>query len=120
MPKALPVLDVTSPICCAPVAAGPMGEDAALGLALRLKALADPTRVRIMSMLLAAPGTEICTCDLAVAVGLSEPTTSHHLAKLTRSGLLRREQRGKWAYFSLDPEAAERLTGIVRFQEVST
>jgi ArsR family transcriptional regulator len=61
----------------------------------------------------------VCACDLPAFLGLSQPTVSHHLAKLTRSGLLRREQRGKWAYFSLDPDAAERLTGIVRFQEVS-
>jgi len=113
MPKALPVLDVTSPICCAPVAAGPMGEDAALGLALRLKALADPTRVRIMSMLLAAPGTEICTCDLAVAVGLSEPTTSHHLAQLKKAGLVVGSRRGTNVFYRAQSEALSALCRVL-------
>ena len=113
MPKALPVLDVTSPICCAPVAAGPMSEDAALGLALRLKALADPTRVRIMSMLLAAPGSEICTCDLAVAVGLSEPTTSHHLAQLKKAGLVVGSRRGTNVFYRAQSEALSALCRVL-------
>ena len=113
MPKALPVLDVTSPICCAPVAAGPMSEDAALGLALRLKALADPTRVRIMSMLLAAPGPEICTCDLAVAVGLSEPTTSHHLAQLKKAGLVVGSRRGTNVFYRAQSEALSALCRVL-------
>src|SRR3954468_6635749 len=67
MPKALPLIDTSAPICCSPVAAAPMGEDDALEVALRLKALADPVRVRLMSLLLAAG--EGCTCDLAAAPG---------------------------------------------------
>lgn len=113
MPKALPVLDVTSPICCAPVAAGPMDEDAALGLALRLKALADPTRVRIMSMLMATPETEICTCDLAVAVGLSEPTTSHHLAQLKKAGLVVGTRRGMNVFYRARSEALSALCRVL-------
>jgi ArsR family transcriptional regulator len=113
MPKALPVLDVSAPICCAPVAAGPMDEDAALELALRLKALADPTRVRIVSMLLAAPGTEICTCDLAAAVGLSEPTTSHHLAQLKKAGLVVGTRRGMNVFYRARVESLSALCRVL-------
>jgi ArsR family transcriptional regulator, arsenate/arsenite/antimonite-responsive transcriptional repressor len=86
MPKALPVIDTSAPICCPPVAAAPMDADAALEVAVRLKALADPVRVRLMSLLLASG--EVCTCDLAPAVGLTEATVSHHLSVLRRAGLV--------------------------------
>lgn len=88
MPKALPVLDTTGPVCCAPIAAGALSTDDALAIALRLKALADPVRVQLMSLLLAQPGTGICTCDLAPAVGLSEATVTHHLTRLRLAGLV--------------------------------
>ena len=65
----MPVIDVSAPICCAPIAAAPMDEDTALQLALRLKALADPARIRLMSILLTARGNGVCTCDLAAAIG---------------------------------------------------
>jgi ArsR family transcriptional regulator len=103
--------------CCAPLGAESLDDSEAEATAQLFKALADPARVRIVNRL-AQSQEPVCACDLPAFLGLSQPTTSHHLAKLTRSGLLRREQRGKWAYFSLDPEAAQRLTGIVRFQEV--
>lgn len=86
MPRALPVIDTTAPICCAPVAAAPMDAGTALEVAVRLKALADPVRVRLMSMLLAAE--EVCTCELAPAVGVTEGTVSHHLSVLRRAGLI--------------------------------
>ena len=104
--------------CCAPLAAETLDDSEVEATAELFKALADPARVRIVNRL-AQSEEPVCACDLPALLGLSQPTTSHHLAKLTRSGLLRREQRGKWAYFSLDSDAAERLTGIVRFQEVS-
>ena len=113
MTKTLDLID-----CCAPLAAETLDEGEAQATAELFKALADPARVRIVNRLAQSEGP-VCACDLPAFLGLSQPTVSHHLAKLTRSGLLRREQRGKWAYFSLDPDAAERLTGIVRFQEVS-
>ena len=98
MPKALPVLDTTAPICCAPVAAAPMDEAAALEVALRLKALADPVRVRLMSLLLAAD--EVCTCELAPAVGITDATVSHHLGVLRRAGLVSDgERRGMNVYY---------------------
>jgi ArsR family transcriptional regulator len=87
MPKALPVLDVSAPVCCAPLAAGAMAPDAALEIALRLKALADPVRVQLLSLVL-SDENGCCTCDLAPAVGLSEPTVSHHLKQLREAGLV--------------------------------
>src|SRR4051794_20502229 len=92
MPKALPVIDATGPICCSPVAAAPMDADAALEVAVRLKALADPARVSMMSLLLAAD--EVGTCDLAPGVGLTEATVSHRLAVLRKAGLISEGERG--------------------------
>ncbi len=95
MPKALPVIDMSAPVCCAPVAAGPVDDAAALEVALRLKALADPVRVKFdpvrvksMSLLLASPDTGENGGDLAVAVGLAESTVSHHLGRLRKAGLV--------------------------------
>jgi len=75
------------------------------------KALADPTRVRIVSML-ARSEEPACVCELIPSLGLSQPTVSHHLKKLTSAGLLEREQRGKWAFFSLSAEAVEKLAAV--------
>lgn len=88
MPKTLPVIDMTDPICCAPVSASPLDDAAALEIALRLKALADPVRIKLMSILLTDAAGEVCTCDLATAVGLSEPTVSHHLGQLKKAGMV--------------------------------
>ncbi len=88
MPKTLPSLDTSAPVCCAPLAGGALAPGDALAIALRLKALADPIRVQLMSLLLAAPESGVCTCELAPAVGLAEATVSHHLAKLKAAGLV--------------------------------
>jgi ArsR family transcriptional regulator len=98
MPKTLPVVDMSAPVCCAPVAAGPLDDDAALEVALRLKALADPARVKVMSLLFSAQSGEECSCDLAAAVGLTESTVSHHLTQLRRAGLVESERRGMNVY----------------------
>ena len=99
MPKALPLIDVTAPVTCAPMAAGAMDDDAALEVALRLKALADPVRLRLLSLILAAPTGEACNCDLAPAVGLSDATVSHHLKALREAGLIVGDKRGTWIYY---------------------
>jgi ArsR family transcriptional regulator, arsenate/arsenite/antimonite-responsive transcriptional repressor len=99
VPKPLPVLDVSSPVCCAPLAAGALDEDDALQVALRLKALADPVRVRLLSLVLANAETGACTCDLAPAVGVSEPTASHHLKLLREAGLVQGTKRGTNVYY---------------------
>lgn len=98
MPKALPVMDISEPVCCSPVAAGPVADDAALEIALRLKALADPVRVKLVSLLFSSQEGEVCNCDLAIAVGLSESTVSHHVSQLRRAGLVESERRGMNVY----------------------
>ena len=112
MPKSLPTIDVSAPICCAPVAAAPMDEDAALEVALRLKALADPVRVRLMSLLLA--NDEVCTCDLAPSVGVTEATVSHHLGVLRKAGLITDgERRGMNVYYRARREALVALCRVI-------
>lgn len=89
-------------LCCAPITAGRLDEDAAADLARVLKALADPVRLQIVSIIGAAE--EVCACDLPTLLDRSQPTISHHLTQLVRAGLVSREQRGKWAWFRLRPE----------------
>ncbi|MEY8014459.1 Rv2640c family ArsR-like transcriptional regulator [Mycobacterium servetii] len=98
MPKALPVVDIAAPACCAPLAAGPMNDDDALRLSLRLKALADPARVKIMSLLLNSLAGEQKTGELASALKLSESTVSHHLGQLRKAGLVDSDRRGMSVY----------------------
>lgn len=98
MPKALPTIDISTPVCCAPVAAGPMSDEDALHVALRLKAIADPARVKIMSYLLSSESGEENSGDLAKALGLTESTVSHHLGQLRRAGLVESDRRGMNVY----------------------
>ena len=98
MPKTLPVVDISGPVCCSPVAAGPLDDTAALEIALRLKALADPVRVKLVSLLFSSSAGEVCSCDLAEAVDLKESTVSHHLTQLRRAGLVESERRGMNVY----------------------
>ena len=91
--------DVCPPGCCVLVA--PLDDAEADTLAGQLKALADPNRLKLVSMLATAPGGELCGCDLPEALGKSQPTTSHHLHQLMDACLIEREQRGKWAWFRL-------------------
>ena len=86
--------------CCVPLCCEPLAADDAETMALRMKALADPTRLRLFSMISA--GGEQCACDLTDPLGVSQPTVSHHLRILVEAGLLRREQRGKWAFYDVD------------------
>ena len=94
--------------CCTPVSTPGISNDQAETLAQLFKALADPSRIRIVS-LLANAAEPVCVCELTAPLGLSQPTVSFHLKKLLRAGLLRRERRGTWAYYSLDPDALARL-----------
>lgn len=97
--------------CCAPLAAPALSDEEAEATAELFKALADPARVRIVN-LLATAGEPVCACNLNEPVGLAQPTVSHHLKKLLDAGLLVREQRGKWAYFSLKRDAVETLAAV--------
>jgi ArsR family transcriptional regulator len=90
--------------CCTPVTARPLDEAAAVELAGVLKALADPVRLRLVSIVASAPAGEICACELPGLLDRSQPTISHHLGQLVRAGLIDREQRGKWAWFRIRPE----------------
>ena len=98
-------------VCCAPLAAPVLSDKQADGTAALFRALGDPARVRIVN-LLATSDEAICVCNLTEPLGLSQPTVSHHLKKLVDAGLLEREQRGKWAYFSIKPEAMARLASL--------
>jgi ArsR family transcriptional regulator len=101
-----------SPIeCCAPLAAAVMKEDEASATAALFSALGNPARVKIVN-LLAASDESVCLCNLIEPLGLAQATVSQHLARLVEVGLVRREERGKWSYFSLRPEAFERLAAL--------
>jgi ArsR family transcriptional regulator len=108
MPKLRSTLDALAG-CCAPLAEAPLSEDDANVLASGLKAVAEPARLRLVSLVLASPGQEACICDLTAPLGLSQPTVSHHMKVLVDAGLLTREKRGRWAYFRAVPLAFESL-----------
>jgi ArsR family transcriptional regulator len=100
-------------LCCSPVTSGQLDEAAAVELAGVLKALADPVRLRLVSIVASAPAGEVCACDLPEAVGRSQATVSHHLSLLVRAGVFAREQRGKWAWFSLRPDILAAVRGAL-------
>jgi ArsR family transcriptional regulator, arsenate/arsenite/antimonite-responsive transcriptional repressor len=104
--------------CCRPLASPALSPDEAEAAAQLFKALGDPARVKIVN-LLATTDVSVCVCELTASLGLSQPTVSHHLKKLTDAGLLDREQRGVWAYYSLNPEAIARLGALVDLQSSS-
>ncbi len=97
--------------CCVPLASPAISDEEAVATAEIFRALGDPARVRIVN-LLATSSEPVCACELYEPLGLSQPTVSHHLKKLTDAGLLEREQRGKWAFFSLKREAVEKLATV--------
>jgi ArsR family transcriptional regulator len=115
MPKPLPLLDpeTTGATCCAPLAEARLSAEEAQELARRLKALADPARLQLVSMLMASDGQEACTCDLTEPLGLSQPTVSHHLKKLTDAGIVVRERRGVWTYYRVVPDALRALGTVL-------
>lgn len=109
MPKTLPELDVSGPLDGCSIASGALRGEAALHVALRLKALADPVRILIVSMLLAAGDAGGCTCDLAPAVGLSEATVSHHLRQLREAGFVVGTRDGANVRYRAQPLALSAL-----------
>jgi ArsR family transcriptional regulator, arsenate/arsenite/antimonite-responsive transcriptional repressor len=117
MPKLLPVLEpaaVSAAACCAPLVSAPLSSDEASELAGRLKALSDPTRLRILSLMLANPQLEACTCDLTDELGLTQPTISFHLKKLTRAGVCLADRRvGTYTYYRVVPEALAGLAAVL-------
>lgn len=103
--------------CCAPLTEAPLSEQEAESLAAALRVVADPARLRLLSLITSAG--EGCVCDLTEPLGLSQPTVSHHLKVLTDAGLLTREQRGRWAYFRVQTEGLELLRNALSPSGVS-
>jgi ArsR family transcriptional regulator len=106
---ALPLADA----CCAPLLREPLTASQAADLARLLKALADPTRLRLVSMAAAHEGGEACVCDLTEPLGLTQPTISHHLKILVEAGIFTREKRGVWAYYALVFSALDALSSVL-------
>ena len=112
--RPLPTLDGSltgEGTCCAPLAGPTISLAEAEATAALFKALADPTRVRLINMLANSP-EPVCVCDMNAHFDLGQPTLSHHLKKLVTAGLLKREQRGTWAYFSLEKDSLQRLADV--------
>lgn len=106
MPATLPTLTDTAPTCCEPIGSeASLNRDEAEQLALRLKALADPSRLQLLTALLTAPGGTACTCDLAPALDLTEGTVSHHLKRLENAGLVSKERRGLNVHYRAEAAA---------------
>jgi ArsR family transcriptional regulator, arsenate/arsenite/antimonite-responsive transcriptional repressor len=114
MPTApLPPLADEMAACCPPAGGEGLDADSAERLAAVLKVIAEPTRLRLLSLVAAEQDGEECICNLTERVGISQPTVSHHMKVLADAGLVEREQRGKWAYFRLIPGALDALGQVV-------
>ena len=104
---------MTTSACCGTLTSDPLSATDAAELARTLKALADPARLRLISLVASHDGAEACVCDLVEPLGLSQPTVSHHLKVLVDAGLLTRDKRGVWAYYALVPGALEAVAGAL-------
>ena len=114
MSKLLPVLSPAETVaCCSPLAHEPLTSEQAEQVAPLLKALADPVRLRLMSLVASHAGGEACVCDLTEAFDLSQPTISHHLKVLHECGLLDREKRGVWVYYRARTDALANLATLI-------
>lgn len=100
-------------LCCPQVTGAVLSEDQAAELAIALKALADPIRLRLVSLVAASQSGELCACDLPELLDRSQPTISHHLGLLVKAGVLNREQRGKWAWFRVENDRLADLATIL-------
>lgn len=103
----VPARTADADLCCTPVTAAVISTGEAERLAHVFKALGDPTRVRLLSLIAATDGGEACICDLTEPVGLAQPTVSHHMRLLVDAGLVTREQRGRWAYYRVVDDALQ-------------
>lgn len=115
----LPVISVTGADTCArPALVGdPIGAETAADLAQVFKALGDPVRLRLISLIGARQGGEVCVCDLTSAFELTQPTISHHLRVLREAGLIDSERRGTWVYYRLVPAALGRMAAVLSVQD---
>ena len=109
----LALTDVTGPACCPDGLTAPLDRETAEQLARLLKAVADPARLQLLALIKSSPEGSACVCDLTAPLGLSQPTVSHHLKVLRDAGLLHREQRGTWAWFSIDGDRLAELSVLL-------
>ena len=109
--KTVAVLDPVA--CCSPVRSDVLDEDQAAVLATSFAALADPIRLRLLSIVAAAGGNEVCACDLLAPSGRSQPTVSHHMKILVDAGLIKREKRGLWVWYRLVPSHLDALRAVL-------
>jgi ArsR family transcriptional regulator, arsenate/arsenite/antimonite-responsive transcriptional repressor len=116
--KELPVLQ--APACCTPMVREPLSEDDAKSLAASFKALSDPVRLRLLSLIASFEGGEACVCDLTGPFDVSQPTISHHLRVLREAGLIDSERRGTWVYYWVLPGALARLGLLLAADETAT
>jgi ArsR family transcriptional regulator, arsenate/arsenite/antimonite-responsive transcriptional repressor len=105
------VVDLAPIACCAPLAGRPLSDEEARATARLFDALGEPARVRLVNLLVSA-GEPVCVCELTEPLGLAQATVSHHLKRLTDAGLLNREERGKWTYYSINEAAKVRLAAV--------
>jgi ArsR family transcriptional regulator, arsenate/arsenite/antimonite-responsive transcriptional repressor len=113
------LVQVITEECCPEVLTAPLGAAEAEEVAAALRVVADPARLRLLSLISTAEGGEACVCNLTAPLGLSQPTVSHHLKVLSDAGLLEREQRGRWAYYRLVPDRLDLLRGALATPEAS-
>ncbi|MGW3961601.1 metalloregulator ArsR/SmtB family transcription factor [Amycolatopsis sp. NPDC005003] len=111
MSKQLPIAALD--VCCSPLAREPLSDDQAVELAKLFKAMADPVRLRLLSLIASHAGGEACVCDLTDAFDLTGPTISHHLKVLRESGLITGDRRGTWIYYRVHPEVLARLSAVL-------
>jgi ArsR family transcriptional regulator len=105
--------EASAEVCAIPLVREPMDETAATGLALVFKALGDPVRLRLVSLIGAHQGGEVCVCELTEAFELTQPTISHHLKVLREAGIITSERRGTWVYYRLEPAALDRMGALL-------
>jgi ArsR family transcriptional regulator len=117
-------VDTTSDLplvsCCGSTTGDPLTDEQANELAAAFKVLADPVRLRLVSLIATSPSGEVCACDLPESVDRSQPTVSHHLSLLVNAGVVEREQRGKWAWFRLRSERLAELATVLTAPTATT
>ena len=109
----LPVLGQDQRTCCAPLSSAPLDAEEAARLAHVLKALADPARLRLLSLIGSHEGGEACVCELTDAFDLTQPTISHHLKVLREAGIITSDRRGTWVYYRLEPAVLDRMGALL-------
>ncbi|TNY35920.1 ArsR/SmtB family transcription factor [Thermomonospora catenispora] len=112
-PPVAALADAPAGACCPPPVCAPLSEEEAGELAPLFKAIADPVRLRLLSLIACHRDGEVCVCELTDAFELTAPTISHHLKVLKQAGLVDSERRGTWVYYRIDPRLLERLSTIL-------